>query len=294
MKRILLSTLAISAIATSTFAQDNHNVANVTKTGYKFEFAGAAADNCPTRIPVYSVPSLTLTDVTAGSIVIDKDGSKQTANAENFAMSLVDPDCNLDTINLTGGITVEVKVNSSVAVPQMLVAVGDGVGYTDMNPILQALTVGDNTFTKTITDYHTWDNKMVDITKIGFVVVGFRTNWDDVDKGGVALISGTFKIDYIKIGSQTGGWLSTFDSQVISGALNIFPSPANDVVNVNFAAKENVTVSLTDITGRVVLSQNVAAGTQNLKFNVSNFSEGMYFVNIAGASGSHTEKLMVK
>ncbi|MCX6182044.1 MAG: T9SS type A sorting domain-containing protein [Bacteroidetes bacterium] len=92
-----------------------------------------------------------------------------------------------------------------------------------------------------------------------------------------------------------GGATAVGISDVTSTSnLNIFPSPANDVVNVNFEAKENVTVSITDITGRVMLTQNVNAGTQALKFNVSTFSEGMYFVNIAGASGSHTEKLMVK
>jgi hypothetical protein len=96
-------------------------------------------------------------------------------------------------------------------------------------------------------------------------------------------------VHYIRAGATGVGI-----SELSTSNLNIFPSPATSEVNVNFAAKENVTVSLLDVTGRVVLSQNVAAGTQNLKFNVSTFSQGMYFVNITGASGSHTEKLMVK
>ncbi len=100
----------------------------------------------------------------------------------------------------------------------------------------------------------------------------------------------------VTIHSIKGGYVCNTGVAEVSNlnSLQIFPSPANDVVNVNFAAKENVTVSLVDIAGRVVSSQNVSAGTQNLKFNISNFSEGMYFVNIVGASGSHTEKLMVK
>ena len=300
MKRILLSTLAISAIATSVVAQSG-NQPNLLNTGYNFQFGGTTADNCdkmgvPGRDISTEFAAYATYNITGGELVITKDGSKQTKDWESFPFLFTDAACNVTEIDLSGGCNVEIKLNSSVAVPQVLFTVGNDDGFADANPILydSVKTAGDYIIKRTITDWTTWDAKTVDKTKIKAAVLAFRTSYNDATLGGAALVSGTFKVDYIKIGNQSAGFSTVFESDVVSGALRIFPSPANDVVNVNFEAKENVTVSLTDITGRVILTQNVAAGTQALKFNVSTFSEGMYFVNIAGASGSHTEKLMVK
>ncbi|MFM7023834.1 MAG: T9SS type A sorting domain-containing protein [Flavobacteriales bacterium] len=301
MRKLLLSAMAVSAIATSTFAQApvSGNQANLTSTGYNFQFDGALSDNCekmgvPGRDISTEFAAYATYSVSNGQLVIDKDGSKQAKDWESFPLLFTDAACNVVEIDLSGGAAVEIKVNSSVAVPQMMFTVGNDDGFADNSPVLQPLSVGDNTITASITDWKTWEAKAVDNTKIKAAVLGFRTSYDDVTKGGAALISGTFKVDYIKIGNQAAGFESIFESNVIGGFLKVYPSPATSEVNINFEAKENVTVSLTDVTGRVVLSQNVAAGAQNLNFNVSTFSEGMYFVNIVGASGSHTEKLMVK
>lgn len=301
MKKLLLSTMAISAIATSVFAQapTSGNQANATLTGYNYQFAGTKTDNCdnkgvPGRDISTEYPAYGTYDVTGGELVITKDGSKQLVDWESFPFLFTDAACNVVEVDLTSGAAIEIKVNASVAVPQMMFAIGGTDDrFTDNSPILQPLVVGDNTITGTISDWKTWDAKDVDKTKVKAAVLGFRTSYDDVTKSVAAATSGTFKVAYIKIGNQTG-FSSVFESNVVSGALRIFPSPATEQLNVNFDAKENVTVSLTDVTGRVVLSQNVSAGTQNLKFNVSNFSEGLYFVTISGASGSHTEKVMVK
>jgi len=138
-------------------------------------------------------------------------------------------------------------------------------------------------------------NAGFDVTKLsglGITVVGLasaESNWEPL-----ALVDQSVTIHSIKGGKSCVSNSDAVSELTTASKFKIFPSPANDVLNVNFEAQENVSVALTDITGRVVLSQNVSAGSQNLKFNVATFSEGMYFVTFTGAAGQHTEKVLVK
>jgi hypothetical protein len=73
-------------------------------------------------------------------------------------------------------------------------------------------------------------------------------------------------------------------------AVNIFPNPANDVVNVsyNVVNASDVTVEIMDMTGAVVSTvsdESNVQGLQNVSVNTSSFAAGVYYVNISTAEG---------
>ena len=127
----------------------------------------------------------------------------------------------------------------------------------------------------------------IDLTKIGALAFELGktdgTNRDDFD--------GTVSVDYIKLGAAVKA-LST-ETPIASG-LNIFPNPATDVLNVNFDATSATTIDLVDITGKVVDSKLTQAGFATTSFNTAEINSGVYFVNIKSASGTTTQKVVVK
>ena len=66
--------------------------------------------------------------------------------------------------------------------------------------------------------------------------------------------------------------------------LSIYPNPVSNNFNITFngKVKENATVIVSDIQGRQLFSQhiNVTNGNNNILIDASNFSKGMYFVQI--------------
>ncbi len=66
----------------------------------------------------------------------------------------------------------------------------------------------------------------------------------------------------------------------------VYPNPTRDVlrVDVNAADASTILVQMTDLMGRVVLSQNISInkGANLLPFNVSSLSPGAYFVKVNG------------
>ncbi len=125
----------------------------------------------------------------------------------------------------------------------------------------------------------------IDLTKISMLAFEMT----DATPGDVHF-TGTIDIDYIYIGEYNVG------VNELSSVSNftLFPSPATSEVNLKFTAQEATTVTLTDITGRVMVSEQVSAGSVSKSYDVSGFAQGLYFVTISGANGQTTEKFMVK
>jgi hypothetical protein len=78
------------------------------------------------------------------------------------------------------------------------------------------------------------------------------------------------------------------------GALNVYPNPAKDVLNVSFDAASGAVVTMTDIFGRTVYSSNAGVGQNNIAVNTSDLSTGMYLLNVASEKGSISTKVSVK
>lgn len=102
---------------------------------------------------------------------------------------------------------------------------------------------------------------------------------------------GTHGITYVFTDS-VGCESSATDSVVVDACLNInatatssvsiYPNPANEVLNVVFDRMSTAkTIYISDVTGRIVHTENVNGRTQ-IAVNISELSSGIYFVNAGG------------
>jgi|694.fasta_scaffold05876_2 PKD repeat protein len=85
---------------------------------------------------------------------------------------------------------------------------------------------------------------------------------------------------------------SSFNSYVI------YPNPTSNLVNIDFelAQANTVEVSIMDITGKVVATvpaERFSAGTNSVKIETSNLSEGVYFVRMSSPESSVSSRLVI-
>lgn len=79
--------------------------------------------------------------------------------------------------------------------------------------------------------------------------------------------------------------------------LNIYPNPTSSNVTVTFnAVTYNTNISLFDLTGKEVLSQqlNVSKGLNQQNLTLNNLKQGIYFLRITSGTNTSTQKLIIK
>jgi hypothetical protein len=83
-----------------------------------------------------------------------------------------------------------------------------------------------------------------------------------------------------------------------SGILSVYPSPASDQVTVSFGAEREsgVSLHLTDVTGRVLLTKQVDAetGMNRTDLSVNGLPAGLYFITLEGGTNAGTPVRLVK
>lgn len=92
--------------------------------------------------------------------------------------------------------------------------------------------------------------------------------------------------------------LSVNNNEILSG-VSVYPNPANEsaTVEYNLANASNVTITVTDITGKVVETINagqVNSGANSTVLNTGNYASGIYNVVISSEEASSTMKLVKK
>lgn len=81
--------------------------------------------------------------------------------------------------------------------------------------------------------------------------------------------------------------------------LTIYPNPTNGNLNVNFFETEskNVTISLEDVTGKLLFQQNISIdkGYSNNQFDLQNYLNGVYILKIIDSDQNliKTEKIII-
>ena len=78
-------------------------------------------------------------------------------------------------------------------------------------------------------------------------------------------------------------------------AFVIYPNPATDVVNINWAdyTDDAATITITDISGKKVYNTEVRMNA-NAVISISELQTGFYFLNVATEFGTNTHKLIVQ
>jgi len=79
--------------------------------------------------------------------------------------------------------------------------------------------------------------------------------------------------------------------------VNVYPTITTDVFNVKFPENSMtaLTFELFDISGRMLLSENIAVGSNNIRqYDLSAFATGLYFVKITKTDGSFVKNFKVQ
>ncbi len=180
----------------ASFASPNESVNN--KQGYIFTFDQSRELNCPEKTmgQVFG-QGYEIESVGGGNLVINSDGTQ--FGFHNITLSLND-ECENTQIDLThpDKRILEVRIHSTVDVPQFLLALGDTARtIADWDIQIHPLKANEwHTLTFKFNSLKTWGGKTMDATLIDFVTLQFRKSWHGTPQE----IAGTFTIDYIKIG----------------------------------------------------------------------------------------------
>lgn len=77
--------------------------------------------------------------------------------------------------------------------------------------------------------------------------------------------------------------------------MSIAPNPASDLLTLRLTPGENGLVTVTDLTGKILLSATKRTGNEVIEFNTSSLLSGIYFVSFQSESGLLiTRKLVVQ
>jgi hypothetical protein len=90
--------------------------------------------------------------------------------------------------------------------------------------------------------------------------------------------------DTRKFGVNTNLSVGDFDASLIK----FYPNPSNGLVNISLP--ESAIITLTDLSGKQVLSSQFESGESTL--NLSSLSSGLYIINFAGENFSKTDKII--
>ncbi len=77
--------------------------------------------------------------------------------------------------------------------------------------------------------------------------------------------------------------------------VKIFPTPASSKLNVDFGAVlNNASFSLINVIGKEVFSANMEQPSDSYTLNVSNFTEGIYFLKVKSDDQTLTRRIVIK
>lgn len=105
---------------------------------------------------------------------------------------------------------------------------------------------------------------------------------------------GTFSAGGFEGGDVPAIAVRIFDAADLSVNENVieaasFPNPAKDLITVKVNANGNAALTVTDLSGRIVSSEDVVIANGQFKFNVSAYKAGTYVFTLAYADGMSSQ-----
>jgi hypothetical protein len=82
------------------------------------------------------------------------------------------------------------------------------------------------------------------------------------------------------------------DGSVSEVAIDVYPNPASDILNV--AVSADATVVLMDLGGRNMLVKEEVAANQKKQLNISGVADGIYILKVYGAEFSEVKKVIIR
>lgn len=117
--------------------------------------------------------------------------------------------------------------------------------------------------------------------------------------------NGTYTVTLIVTGSngcsdttsQVINFVSGVQEEAVLGGITIYPNPANEMINLAIDLNEqtNATVIAYDMSGKVLINENhdMAAGTNNVQYDVTSWSNGIYFFQVTTAGTTNTIRVVI-
>lgn len=121
------------------------------------------------------------------------------------------------------------------------------------------------------------------------VNVGQDQSWSDCithNRDGASSVTITFDI------GSSGGGSASLEAAEIANGLEIYPSPAEDVLTISNISVEASSIQVLSLNGKSLLETTV--NDRNQTIDVSNLSSGTYIVIVLSANGSRQVEKFVK
>lgn len=99
--------------------------------------------------------------------------------------------------------------------------------------------------------------------------------------------TGGFDLDAIGVINFTPTAIDEFNSEI---KLNIYPNPAKEVLNFYFNETDNYTINVVDLTGKILLSDNIHSKTHQLV--LEGLNSGIYFVSVKSNNKSIVKRIV--
>jgi len=81
----------------------------------------------------------------------------------------------------------------------------------------------------------------------------------------------------------------------LAATFNFYPNPANDFININNLKAGNYTISIFDMSGKVIQSaKKEVSDNETFQMSIKGIATGEYIVNIANGTASYSKHLLVK
>lgn len=197
-------------------------------------------------------------------------------------------------------------VNYFIASPDNVI---DNGGYDD-STFVTVDTLMNNTLENCIIDYLSLDTAY--ISNVSFVTAdSILVTWSIIDGNGTIEIIESYNISGYGIYElilqifcpqrATDKYLIVKQELLLNGsqnsikenstdAVSVYPNPVNDVLTIDLGQTETNTISVTDITGKIVY-RNITQ-TDLVTINFVDFAKGQYVLTIENTTGVSTHKLV--
>lgn len=272
---------------------------NVTSSGsYSVTYTdanGCSATSNPTTVSVSSAPAPTIT-ITGNTALCPGDQVTLTSSAADSYLWAPGG-------QTTQSITVSSAGTYFVTVTNANACNGTGASSS---VTVTALTAPTSSFTYSVpvVNQYQFNN-----TSTG----GTIYSWDFGDASQssaqnpihVYVTSGTYTVT-LTVTNSSG--CSTTSTQTINvgvgvqeqsavSAMTLYPNPANDNMNIDINMTEHAAAQIVayDLSGQVLINENkdLAAGSNILTYDVTNWSNGVYFVRVASGNSVNTMKIVI-